>query len=134
MSLTATRRLTGSVCWAIQTVPMPPSPICSRSLYGPMTVPGPSPTGCSSTVTTGLAAGASRKLPASSWARSKRLDLRRAAPVTRRRPGRGRPARSVGGRAFQRLRRKIVFARLMACIGCTRIELPPFSATNRVRT
>ena len=36
----ATRRLTGSVCSAIQTVPMPPSPICSSSLYGPMTVPG----------------------------------------------------------------------------------------------
>ena len=28
MSLTATSRLTGSHCCAIQTVPMPPSPIC----------------------------------------------------------------------------------------------------------
>ena len=44
MSLTATSRLTGSVCWAIQTVPMPPSPICSSSLYGPMTAPGASAT------------------------------------------------------------------------------------------
>ena len=40
MSLSATSRLTGSVCSAIQTVPMPPSPICSSSLYGPITVPG----------------------------------------------------------------------------------------------
>jgi serine/threonine protein kinase len=32
ISLTATSRLTGSVCWAIQTVPMPPSPIGSMSL------------------------------------------------------------------------------------------------------
>ena len=38
-TLTATRRWIGSVCSAIQTVPMPPSPICSSSLYGPMTVP-----------------------------------------------------------------------------------------------
>src|SRR5207247_1584083 len=45
MSLTATSRLTGCVCWPIQTVPMPPSPICSKSLYGPMTVPGRSAMG-----------------------------------------------------------------------------------------
>ena len=32
----------GSVCSAIHTVPMPPSPIGSSSLYGPMTVPRPS--------------------------------------------------------------------------------------------
>ncbi len=32
MSLRATSRLTGSVCSAIQTVPMPPSPICSDEL------------------------------------------------------------------------------------------------------
>ena len=40
MSLTATQRLTGSVWSAIQTVPMPPSPICWSSLYRPaMTAP-----------------------------------------------------------------------------------------------
>ena len=40
MSLMATSRLTGSICWAIQTAPMPPSPIDSRSLYLPaMMVP-----------------------------------------------------------------------------------------------
>src|SRR5215470_1704903 len=38
ISLTATRRLTGSVCCAIQTVPMPPSPISSSSLYRPARV------------------------------------------------------------------------------------------------
>src|SRR5215467_4592784 len=43
ISLSATRRLTGSVCWAIQTLPMPPSPIGSISLYGPMSTPGASP-------------------------------------------------------------------------------------------
>ena len=32
MTFSATRRLTGSICWAIQTVPMPPSPISSISL------------------------------------------------------------------------------------------------------
>jgi hypothetical protein len=32
ISFTATNRLTGSVCCAIQTDPMPPSPICSISL------------------------------------------------------------------------------------------------------
>ena len=35
MSLSATSRLTGSVCSAIQTVPMPPSPICSQQLVRP---------------------------------------------------------------------------------------------------
>src|SRR5947209_18796545 len=37
MTLTATLRLTGSVCWAIQTVPIPPSPTSSTSLYRPAT-------------------------------------------------------------------------------------------------
>src|SRR5262245_42314074 len=37
ISLTATRRLTGSCCWAIQTVPIPPSPSTSTSLYRPAT-------------------------------------------------------------------------------------------------
>ena len=32
MSFSATTRLTGWVCWAIHTVPMPPSPICCKSL------------------------------------------------------------------------------------------------------
>ena len=41
MTLRATLRWTGWVCSAMQTVPMPPSPICCSSLYGPMTVPGP---------------------------------------------------------------------------------------------
>ena len=41
--LEATVRLTGSVCWAIQTVPMPPSPISSTSLYLPARIePTPS--------------------------------------------------------------------------------------------
>src|SRR5262249_2713300 len=40
ISLTATNRLTGSVCRAIQTVPIPPSPTSSTSLSLPaMTVP-----------------------------------------------------------------------------------------------
>ena len=35
MTLSATRRLTGSRCSAIQTVPMPPSPICFEQLVTP---------------------------------------------------------------------------------------------------
>ena len=43
ISLTAIRHLTGSVWSAIQTEPIPPSPICWSSLYRPaMTVPGTS--------------------------------------------------------------------------------------------
>ena len=41
----ATVRWIGSVCSAMNTTPMPPSPICCSSLYGPMTVPGPSAMG-----------------------------------------------------------------------------------------
>jgi hypothetical protein len=42
MSLRATLRLTGSVCLATQTSPMPPSPIFSTRVYLPaMTAPGP---------------------------------------------------------------------------------------------
>ena len=40
MTLSATRRLTGSVCSVIQTVPMPPWRICSSSLYRPGRSPG----------------------------------------------------------------------------------------------
>src|SRR5262249_47696200 len=64
MSLSATSRLTGPSCWAIQTVPMPPSPIGSSSLYAPITVPRRSVTGVST-----AKAGrwpCSKKLP--SWA------------------------------------------------------------------
>src|SRR5262249_141790 len=81
MSLSATRRLTGAPCWAIHTVPMPPSPICSKSLYWPITVPGRSVGGCSSTVRPPLppalpsptregksVEGPCKKLPASRWA------------------------------------------------------------------
>src|SRR5215470_15151516 len=47
MTLRATLRWTGWVCSAMKTVPMPPSPICCKSLYGPMTVPGLSVVGAS---------------------------------------------------------------------------------------
>ena len=42
MTLRATLRCTGCVCSAMKTVPMPPSPICCSSLYGPITVPAAS--------------------------------------------------------------------------------------------
>src|SRR5262245_19283893 len=74
ISLTATRRFTGAVCCAIQTVPMPPSPICSSSLYGPITVPVRSVIE-SSTVTAG-GLPCSKKLPR--WAcSSSRATMRR---------------------------------------------------------
>ena len=40
MTFSATLRRTGCCCSATKTRPKPPSPICSISLYGPMTVPG----------------------------------------------------------------------------------------------
>src|SRR5262249_29346297 len=84
ISFNATRRLTGSVCCAIQTVPMPPSPIGSMSLYGPMTVPGcsgePAPGLSWATVPPAATGGASRKLPARSGAASSpAMAARRAA-------------------------------------------------------
>ena len=75
MTLRATLRWTGWVCSAMKTVPMPPSPICWRSLYGPMIVPGRSRRAISANPFPGedvkapvapmAAAGRSRKLPAS---------------------------------------------------------------------
>ena len=50
MTLRATLRWTGRVCSAMKTVPMPPSPICCNSLYGPITVPGRSLAAGASTV------------------------------------------------------------------------------------
>ncbi len=70
INLTATRRLTGSVCWAIQTLPMPPSPICSMSLYGPITVPGLSVAGWSMVAMGVAAAGRSSRLSGLSAAAS----------------------------------------------------------------
>jgi hypothetical protein len=45
ITFSATFRWTGWVCSATNTCPIPPSPICSISLYGPMVVPGSSVTG-----------------------------------------------------------------------------------------
>ncbi|HMF12901.1 MAG TPA: hypothetical protein VKE94_11360 [Gemmataceae bacterium] len=59
MIFSATRRFTGRSCSATKTRPMPPSPICSKSLYGPMTVPGRSVIDDSSTVATRADRGAS---------------------------------------------------------------------------
>src|SRR6266545_3226478 len=73
MTLRATWRCTGWVCSARKTVPMPPSPSCWSSLYGPITVPGPAPRGGSAMV--GAAAGASRKLPVR-WCCSSNLSRR----------------------------------------------------------
>src|SRR5262245_55035114 len=65
----ATLRRTGWACSATKTRPMPPSPISSRSVYGPITVPGASQIVCSA-VAPGPRAGAPRKLPACSCRRS----------------------------------------------------------------
>ena len=72
ISLTATMRLTGSVCWAFQTLPMPPSPIGSMNLYGPMTVSGRSAIGSKLSVASSAAGPRSRKLSAGSCALSNR--------------------------------------------------------------
>src|SRR5262245_23970779 len=77
ISLTATRRLTGSVCWAIHTAPMPPSPIGSSSLYGPITVPGRSALE-PSTVTAGDLP-CSRKLPRWACSSSRATTRRRSS-------------------------------------------------------
>ena len=57
-TFSATLRRIGSCCSAMKTTPKPPSPICSRSLYGPMIVPGRSVIG-PSTVAGTAARGAS---------------------------------------------------------------------------
>src|SRR5262245_18221748 len=98
ISLSATNRLTGSVCWAIQTVPMPPSPIASSSLYGPISVPDCSQT-APSTVATGVRGGGApcRKLPAASCARiSASTRARRSASPAQAFPRKA--ARSSGDR------------------------------------
>src|SRR5947209_999427 len=62
-TLRATFRRTGSICSAMKTTPKPPSPICSRSLYGPMTVPACSDAGPAKpevAASGGTAAGARR--------------------------------------------------------------------------
>src|SRR5262245_13607954 len=68
MTFKATRRRTGSVCSARKTAPMPPSPRCCNSWYGPTAVPGCTAEGRSSPVS---AVGSCRKLPAASWAPSR---------------------------------------------------------------
>src|SRR6516165_7260755 len=71
MSFTATSRLTGSVCWAIQTVPMPPSPMGSMSLYEPITVPVPAAVGWSMVARASTPAGRSRRLSGAAAAASR---------------------------------------------------------------
>src|SRR5262249_59115473 len=71
MTFTATSRLTGSVCWAIHTAPMPPSPTCSISLYGPITVPGLCVVGWSMVAAGSLPAGRSSRLSGASAAASR---------------------------------------------------------------
>src|SRR5262245_24226993 len=66
----ATLRRTGSVCSAMKTTPKPPSPICSRSLYAPMTVPGPSLSGASPTLAPTSGGSRSSGPCTSSWADS----------------------------------------------------------------
>src|SRR5207249_3336776 len=67
--LRATLRRTGWVCSAMKTTPKPPSPICSKSLYGPITVPGRS---AETAISSGTGAGSSSArrsaVPASRWA------------------------------------------------------------------
>ena len=99
ISLTATSRLTGSVCWAIQTLPMPPSPICSSSLYGPITVPGLSVVGWS------MVAGNARRrtVQQAVWAvggGQQRLDEGDPGLVPRRTP-RGRTAADGPDRGYR---------------------------------
>ena len=78
MIFSATLRRTGSVCSAMKTTPMPPSPICCSSLYGPMTVPGRSPVG-TSTVASGSGGGRSMKPVAPTSARSSASTAARSA-------------------------------------------------------
>ena len=88
MILSATLRRTGCSCSAMKTTPMPPSPICWSSLYGPIIVPGPSVRGRKLAVEA-LAAGlTSNTPPEASWAASK-------ASMRSRTPGRRRSALQV---------------------------------------
>ena len=106
MIFRATLRRTGCCCSAMKTTPMPPSPICCSSLYGPMTVPGPLGDGLVARSRPQAGRASSRKLPASaSWARSSRSTSPRAGPGRRRRPGRGRPRRSPAAACSRAARR-----------------------------
>ena len=60
----ATVRLIGRVCSAMKTVPMPPSPMVCKSLYGPMSAPASSVAGAEPTVGVADAGGDSKKFPA----------------------------------------------------------------------
>ena len=56
----ATRRRTGWSCSAMNTAPIPPSPICWSSRYGPICDPGPSASGGRAAGWSGIDHGASR--------------------------------------------------------------------------
>src|SRR5262245_56228960 len=99
----ATLRRTGRSCSAMKTTPMPPSPICCRSLYGPMQEPGRSVTGCSSTVA--LGGGRSRNPSSSSWAARSSCTLARSAGSAPQAPLRyaARSARVGNSRAARKI-------------------------------
>ena len=101
-SLTATLRLTGSDCWAGQTLPMPPSPMTSSSLYRtattrPASADGscaavPSARSARSRVAAGSAnvtlASGSKNPPMSGWAASSRSTPARNSGRPRHAPSR----------------------------------------------
>ncbi len=141
ISLTATRRLTGSVCWAIQTrCPLPPSPIGSISLYGPITVPGLSVIGWSK-----VATEVGRRRPIQQAVEGRRR-LRQSsqdagdpgfvagAPsrtYSRRRSGSGMPP---GRRVKDRLKICRNGDAVIGAFAVGRVARPEYNARNRVRT
>src|SRR5262245_61339640 len=95
----ATLRRTGAVCSAMKTTPNPPSPICSRSLYEPMTVPAVSAgtTGGAVPANSDVGAGGSRNPPSSGSAASSPSTRARSSTSPRQASSRY-GARSAAGR------------------------------------
>ena len=111
MTFSATLRRTGCCCSAMNTTPKPPSPICSSSLYRPMTEP-------TRAGATGVALSARPSSSGGGVRGSRRRGRGRpAAPRPaaagrrrRRRRGRGMPGRPAGRRSVQGSAKSVSFA------------------------
>src|SRR5262245_35201343 len=112
---------------------MPPSPICSRSLYGPMVVPAPSLAGRSTIAAGSPASVRSRRTPpASSWARSK-ASIRRRSPTSAPHAASRNAARSPSDRRSIAPAKIDSISGLASCIGvpppcCLQETMPRFGA------
>ncbi len=136
INLTATRRLTGSVCWAIQTLPMPPSPIGSMSLYGPIARPELSVVGWSLVASVMSAAGRSSRLSVRSTAASSasRWTIRASSPPHASRTYSRRRSGSGMSRAAWKIASLSGRDAVMGASAAGDLARPEYNARNRGRT